>query len=32
MWMAEVNGDPEDLRDMPHELHEIAFNTAFGKC
>ena len=25
MWRAEVNGDPEDLRDMPREVHEIAF-------
>jgi hypothetical protein len=25
MWMAEVNGDPEDLREMPRELPEIAF-------
>ena len=25
MWRAEVNGDPEDLRDMPREVQEIAF-------
>jgi hypothetical protein len=25
MWMAEVNDDPEDLRAMPREIHEIAF-------
>jgi hypothetical protein len=25
MRMAEVNGDPEDLRDMPREVQEIAF-------
>jgi hypothetical protein len=25
MWMAEVNDDPEDLRDMPRGIHEIAF-------
>jgi hypothetical protein len=23
--MAEVNGDPEDLRDMPREVQEIGF-------
>src|SRR3954469_15704537 len=27
MWMAEVNDDPEDLRDMPRGIHEIAFET-----
>ena len=27
MRMAEVNGDPEGLRDMPREIHEIAFET-----
>ena len=27
MRMAEVNGDPEDLRDMPREVQEIAFET-----
>ena len=27
MWRAEVNGDPEDLRDMPREVQEIAFET-----
>ena len=27
MWMAEVNGDPEGLRDMLREIHEIAFET-----
>ena len=25
MRRAEVNGDPEDLRDMPREVQEIAF-------
>ena len=25
MWMAEVNDDPEDLRAMPRDIHEIAF-------
>jgi hypothetical protein len=27
MGMAEVNDDPEDLRDMPRGIHEIAFET-----
>jgi hypothetical protein len=27
MGRAEVNGDPEDLRDMPREVQEIAFET-----
>jgi hypothetical protein len=26
-WRAEVTGDPEDLRDMPREVQEIAFET-----
>ena len=25
MWIAEVNDDPEDLRAMPRDIHEIAF-------
>jgi hypothetical protein len=27
MWMAEVNGDPENLRDMLRKIHKIAFET-----
>jgi hypothetical protein len=27
MGMAEVNGDPKELRDMPREIPEIAFET-----
>jgi hypothetical protein len=27
MGMAEVNGDPKDLRDMAREIPEIAFET-----
>jgi hypothetical protein len=27
MRMAEVNGDPEDLSEMPREVQEIAFAT-----
>jgi hypothetical protein len=25
MWMAEVNGDPEDLPDMLRKIYEIVF-------